>query len=165
MEIIDKKELFEAASKQGASADFIETFEKNFDIAEIQKLVVGSDTKEEAFQKIHEKYPVLKVEELKKIFDDYAANMNVAEDSGSEEVVDLEDDALEEVAGGSIGSWLKKNWAGLTVAVVCTVAGSALGAPMIGAMVGQTAMGLVNNEVAKKDTKKDAKTDNSNVMG
>ena len=58
MEIIDKKDLFDAASKQGASADFIETFEKNFDIAEIQKLVAGSDTKEEAFQKIHEKYPV-----------------------------------------------------------------------------------------------------------
>ena len=41
------------------------------------------------------------------------------------------------------------------------MAGAALGSPMIGAMVGQTAMGLVNSEVAKKDVKKDAETDQS----
>lgn len=161
MEKINTNELFETAAKQGASADFIETFEKNFDLAEIQNIIASCDTQDEAFQKLHEKYPVLKIEELKKQFDEYAANMNLSENSESEEVVDLEDDALEAVAGGSIGSWLKKNWAGLAVGVVCTVAGAALGSPMIGAMVGQTAMGLVNSQVAKKDQKKDAETDQS----
>ena len=165
MEHIDKNEFYQSAQEQGVSPKELESFTSQIDIEEIQTIVSACNSMEEALHKIAEKYTFIKYEDLKKNFDDYVANMQSGgDDRDNEEMVDLEDDALEDVAGGSIGSWIKKNWPGLVVGVAVTVAGTAIGQPMLGATLGMTAMNLTNSQYQKKLTPADAETDASHTF-
>ena len=96
-------------------------------LAEVEELVLSCHTDDEAVEKLCEAYPGIDQAWLKQLIaDSKAQTMAFAsqkEDPTSEEMTDLEDDALEEVAGGSVGSWFKKNWPTvLTVVAVCGVA-------------------------------------------
>ncbi len=163
MERLDKKILFETAKNEGASEQVIADFEKQFSVEEIQEIVASCDNVDEACEKLCKKYPVLQYDELKKQIDALASQAQGAEsDSASEEMVDLNEDDLEAVAGGSIGSWFKKNWAGLVVGGVLTAALCAIpGGAMIGLTVGPMAMQMVNSQAAKSEKTADAKSDNS----
>ena len=79
---------------------------------EIESIIAASNSPEEAFTKIAQAYPSISVEELRK---NYEAEKEKAEEDfknqpKSELVENLSDEALEEVAGGSFGGWVKKNW-------------------------------------------------------
>ena len=79
---------------------------------EIEAIIATANSPEEAFKKISQAYPSISEEELKK---NYEAEKKKAEQdfknlSKSEVVENLSDEALEEVAGGNFGSWVKKNW-------------------------------------------------------
>ena len=162
MEMIDKNDLQELAIEKGVDTQALADFETQYGVEEIQKIVASCDTMEEACQKLCEKFPSLKYEDLKKQFDEYVAKAQENDgDSESEEIVDLDEDDLEAVAGGGIGSWLKKNWAGLVVGAAVTVACTAIGAPMLGMVMAPTLTSMVNQQVQKKDTPADAKADNS----
>lgn len=79
---------------------------------EIEAIVATANSPEEAIKKISQAYPSISEEELQK---NYEAEKKKAEEefknlSKSEAVENLSDEALEEVAGGSFGGWVKKNW-------------------------------------------------------
>jgi len=79
---------------------------------EIEAIVATANSPEEAIKKISQAYPSISEEELQK---NYEAEKKKAEEefknlSNSEAVENLSDEALEEVAGGNFGSWVKKNW-------------------------------------------------------
>ena len=164
MEIIDKKTLYDAWQNEKDAGKFIEAFESQFDIEEIQRIVASCDSSEQAFKKLCEKYPSLDYAQLKKNFDDLVGQMQEKQNPESEEVLDIEDDDLEAVAGGSFGSWLKKNWAGIAVGGAIMVASTALGMPMVGMALAPTAMQMTNAQVAKKTTASDAELDKSHTL-
>ncbi len=98
----------------------------------INELIQSSNSPEEAFKKICEAYPKINMEDLKKQFEIEVkkAEENFSKSADSEEVENLSDNDLESVAGGSFGSWMKKNWpivAGATAIVVLGVGGYLLG--------------------------------------
>ena len=76
-------------------------------------------------------------------------------------MVDLAEDELEAVAGGSFGSWLKENWAGLALGAAVAIGCSAMGRPVIGAIAGSSVAILVTKYVKKKETPADAPEDKS----
>lgn len=87
---------------------------------EIEAIIATANSPEEAFKKISQAYPSISEEELKK---NYEAEKKKAEQdfknlSKSEAVENLSDEALEEVAGGNFGSWVKKNWPYLVAGAV-----------------------------------------------
>ena len=162
MEMLDKKDLYEMAVKNGADAHALTDFETEFGIEEIQKIIASCSNIDEACRKLSEKFPLLKYEELKKQFDEYVKKAReIAADAESEKVVELAEDELEAVAGGSFGSWLKENWAGLALGAAVAIGCSAMGRPLIGAIAGSSVAILVNTSVKKKETPADAPKDSS----
>ena len=159
MEIIDNKTLRAALENEGVEKSSIEAFESKFDIEEMQRIVSSCETPEEYFEKLSEKYPTLKNDDLKESFDKFLKQSEEnADNSESEEEIELDEDDLEAVAGGSVGSWFKKNWRGLAVGAAC------LAIPGIGLFVAPTAMQLVNKQAEKKNTASDAEEDKSHTL-
>lgn len=164
MEFIEKNSLYDAWQNEKDAGKFIEAFESQYDIEEIQRIVASCSSSEQAFKKLCERYPSLDYDQLKKNFDDLVRQMQEKQNPESEEVLDIEDDDLEAVAGGSFGSWLKKNWAGIAVGGAIMVASSAIGMPMIGMALAPMAMQMTNSKVAKKTTASDAELDKSHTL-
>lgn len=86
-------------------------------IKDLEAIVASTNTPEEAFKKIAAAYPSVSVEELKKNYEEEKkkAEAEFSKCSKSEDVENLSDDALEEIAGGSFGGWVKKNWSYLVL--------------------------------------------------
>lgn len=164
MEFIEKNTLYDAWQNEKDAGKFIEAFESQYDIEEIQRIVASCSSSEQAFKKLCERYPSLDYDQLKKNFDDLVRQMQEKQNPESEEVLDIEDDDLEAVAGGSFGSWLKKNWAGIAVGGAIMVASSAIGMPMLGMTLAPMAMQMTNSQVAKKTTASDAELDKSHTL-
>ena len=79
---------------------------------QIEQIIAESNSADEAFDKICQTYPEINKAELKEHFDEETkkAEQQLSENSDSETVENLSEDDLESVAGGSFGSWMKKNW-------------------------------------------------------
>ena len=119
MESINKQELMDALKSNGLDPSNVE----NFNVAEIEQIVSSCNSVEEAIQKICEKNPQADAESIKKLLEDmqkaFMAQSPSELEKMSDEFVDLEDGDLEAVAGGSVGSWFKKNWPTLvTIAAI-----------------------------------------------
>lgn len=119
MESINKQELMNVLKNNGIDPSGVE----NLNVAEIEQIVSSCNSTDEAIQKICEKNPQIDAESIKELLADMQkAIMSQGaseEERMSEELVDLEDGDLEAVAGGSIGSWFKKNWPTLvTIAAI-----------------------------------------------
>ena len=79
---------------------------------ELEAIIASVDNPEEAINKIVQAYPSINAEELRK---NYEAEKGKAEEKFrnqeiTDDVENLSDEALEEVAGGNFGGWVKKNW-------------------------------------------------------
>ena len=83
------------------------------DLTKIEEIISGANNIDEICTKMKEAYPDFNETEFKKSITETAKN--------SEATQDLSDDTLEEVAGGSAGSWLKKNYE--TICRVVVLAG------------------------------------------
>mgnify|MGYP006916033913 CR=1 FL=1 len=110
MKTMNEKALKDFIREQGAAEEVVNAL----DMEGVEKIISSCDTMDEALDKICEAYPELDKKELadaielaRKTVDDQLA---ASSDSASEEMVDLNEDDLEAVAGGSAGSWFKKNW-------------------------------------------------------
>ncbi len=99
---------------------------------EINEIISAAGTPEEALEKICNTYPEVDREVLVKNFEEEKekAEKAFAEKADSEAIQNLSEDELESVAGGSFGSWMKKNWpyvvgtaAIATVGAVCLIRG------------------------------------------
>ena len=79
---------------------------------EIEVIISKSNSYEEALKNICEAYPEIDYELLKKNFEEEKkkAEKSFMEKTDSEAIQNLSEHELEEVAGGSFGSWMKKNW-------------------------------------------------------
>ncbi|EID85726.1 hypothetical protein MSI_05450 [Treponema sp. JC4] len=77
------------------------------DFSKLTNAINGSSSINEACKKICEVFPELSEEELKEATDLIISNLNQKQ---QEEVTNLSENDLEAVAGGSFGSWMKKNW-------------------------------------------------------
>ena len=110
MKIIDEKALKDFYRQQGATEEAVNAV----DLKKVEDLILSCGSMEEAIDTICETYPQLDKEWLKKTVEDAKqevdAQLEANSNPDSEDVVDLDEDDLEAVAGGSAGSWFKKNW-------------------------------------------------------
>ncbi len=96
---------------------------------EIDAIIATASSPEEALKKVSEAFPGVTYAELQK---QYEAEQKKAEESfarrgESEDVENLSESDLESVAGGSFGSWMKKNWPIVAgTAVFVTIAGASV---------------------------------------
>ena len=100
----------ENMKKLGFTDDFVQKVTENKDFEAIRKIMDESVSFEDAAAKVKEEFPSINIDEVRKNLEELEKQNENAGDSSSDEVVDLEDDALEAVAGGSVGSWFKSNW-------------------------------------------------------
>ena len=79
---------------------------------EIERIIKTSGTPDEALSNICKAFPDVDYEVLKKSFDDEKkkAEKSFSKSEDSDDIQNLSEDDLEAVAGGSFGSWMKKNW-------------------------------------------------------
>ena len=94
----------------GFTDDFVQKVTENKDFEAIKKIMDESVSFEDAAAKVKKQFPSINIDEVRKNLEELEKQKENAGDSSSDEVVDLEDDALEAVAGGSVGSWFKSNW-------------------------------------------------------
>ena len=109
MKTLNEEQMKELLKKEGLNNEVIGSI--NF--AELEETVLSCTTIEEALKKLGEKYPEIyqkTFDECYKYVKEELDKQLYANNSDSEEVVDLEDDDLESVAGGSVGSFFKKHW-------------------------------------------------------
>ena len=110
MKIIDEKALKDFYRQQGATEEAVNAV----DLKKVEDLILSCGSMEEAIDTICETYPQLDKEWLKKTVEDAKqevdAQLEANSNPDSEDIVDLDEDDLEAVAGGSAGSWFKKNW-------------------------------------------------------
>lgn len=109
MKTLNEEQIKELLKKEGLNNEVIGSI--NF--AELEETVLSCTTTEEALKKLAEKYPEIdqqSFDECYKYVKEELDKQLYANNSDSEEVVDLEDDDLESVAGGSVGSFFKKHW-------------------------------------------------------
>lgn len=119
--------LLENMREMGYSEEQIRQTGLNPHLSEFVKIIDAANSFEEILEKIKEVNPDFDEAEFKKLCESQDALPEKKTDSDCEEMVDLEDDALEAVAGGSIGSWFKKNWKTVVGAVVAGPAGAVVG--------------------------------------
>ena len=95
---------------------------------EIAKIASQAGSLEKAIENIIEVYPEIDAEELRKQFKIISeeTEKRYNEKYDSEVAEELSDSQLESVAGGSFGSWMKKNWPYVLGAAVIVTAGSYL---------------------------------------
>ncbi len=110
MKIIDEKALKDFYRQQGATEEAVNAV----DLKKVEDLILSCGSMEEAIDTICETYPQLDKKWLKKTVEDAKqevdAQLEANSNPDSEDIVDLDEDDLEAVAGGSAGSWFKKNW-------------------------------------------------------
>ncbi len=110
MKIIDEKALKDFYRQQGATEEAVNAV----DLKKVEDLILSCGSMEEAIDTICETYPQLDKEWLEKTVEDAKqevdAQLEANSNPDSEDIVDLDEDDLEAVAGGSVGSWFKKNW-------------------------------------------------------
>ena len=118
-----KEQLFAAGATEEQLADI--------DFEKIESIISGAENINEISSKMKEVFPSFNETEFRKAISETAKN--------SEDAQDLSDEALEEVAGGSGGSWLKKNYE-----TICRVA------VLVGALgVGYGFGRIIGNKIAK----------------
>ena len=105
----------------------IKKMKENPEYENYMKIVDESDTFEEAVEKLSEKYEGFDAEKFREICENQGELLEKEGEDDSEEVFDLDEDDLEAVAGGGIGSWFKKNWKKVVGAALGGVAGYAIG--------------------------------------
>ena len=114
---MNEKELKTQLLEAGATEEQIE----KVDFAKIESIIDNASSIEGLSKSLKEAYPDFNEEEFKKA---------VAENTKDNDAVEnLSDEALEAVAGGSVGSWLNKNKAWLIP--VATVAAIGIGGAII----------------------------------
>ncbi len=114
--------LLENMKKAGCSEEEIRKVAENPEFNTFEEIISGSDSFDEALEKLKETYPNLDVAEVKKVAEEQAGQRTA--DADSDEVTDLDEDALEAVAGGSFQFGM--NWkTGLGLALG-GIAGAAL---------------------------------------
>ena len=95
---------------------------------EIEAIIKTSGSPDEALSNICKAFPEVDYELLKKNYDEEIkkAEISFSQSKNSEVIQNLSENELESVAGGSFGSWMKKNWpivlglaAIATVGIVC----------------------------------------------
>ncbi|EID85743.1 hypothetical protein MSI_05620 [Treponema sp. JC4] len=97
----------------GFSDEIIQKVTEHKDYEAIAKIMDESVSFEDAAARISKEFPSINMEEVKKNLEEMSKQHEEAGNSSSEEVVDIEDDDLEAVAGGAsggLGSWFKSNW-------------------------------------------------------
>ena len=124
MKATSEQNIKNALKDQGIDIDSA----PNINMNELEEIALSCSSVEEAIEKICEKNPQIDAEHLKNDFANLQFNMLDNEssktDSMSEEAIELDEDDLEAVAGGSVGSWFKKNWpAVLAITAVCVGVG------------------------------------------
>ncbi len=114
--------LIDNMKQAGCSEETIRAVAENPEFENVEKIISESDSLDQALEKLHETYPDLDVAELKKACNDQ--NAERAPETDSEEMMDLDEDDLEAVAGGTYQFGL--NWqTGLGIALG-GIAGAAL---------------------------------------
>ena len=96
---MNEKELKQQLLAAGATEEQI----AKINFARIEEIISQAGNLDELCNLMVKNYPGFNVQEFKK------AVTEGANAKDSEEAVDLSDEALENVAGGSLGSWIKKN--------------------------------------------------------
>lgn len=124
--------------KNGVSAEDIKKIQGKFDAEKITETVEKAISPQEAFKALHDLYPELKVEELKKQSDFMMGQIAAAvEEAQKKGTIELTTEELDSVAGGGIfsdiGNWFKNNWKTILVGAAIIVAGAACTALMLGA--------------------------------
>jgi len=141
----------------GIAAADIKKIQYKFDAEKITETVENATSPDEAFKALHDLYPELKVEELKKqsnfMMNQLAQAVEEVKKKGS---VELTAEELDCIAGGGIfsdiGNWFSNNWKKILVGAAIflvsvaafTVGGAALGlagGAILGAISGQGALG------------------------
>ena len=79
---------------------------------EKEKIIKNSGTPDEALSNICKAFPELDNELLRKNFEEERkkAEKSFSKAEDSDDIQNLSEEDLEAVAGGSFGSWMKKNW-------------------------------------------------------
>jgi len=99
---------------------------------EVEEIIRTAAGPEDAMEKICQAFPEIDRELLKENFEKEKkkAEKFFADGADSEALQTLSEDELEAVAGGSFGSWMKKNWpivlgaaAFITVGAICLIRG------------------------------------------
>ncbi|EID85727.1 hypothetical protein MSI_05460 [Treponema sp. JC4] len=98
-------------------------------LEELKTLITQADSPEQAIDNIIKAYPEIDAETLRNQFkaSTKQAEQMVAEQRTSEITQDLSEEELAEIAGGSFGSWMKKNWPYVLGAAVIITGGLAIG--------------------------------------
>lgn len=141
-----KEELKITLEENGFSAENIEKIQNKYDVEKITEIVDGCSSPKEAFEAIHNAYPDIAVEELKKTCDFTMEQIAAAmKEKKPEGLVELTMDELENVAGGgvfdAIGDFFKNNWKKILIGAAIVVGVAALGAVTFG--VGMAGMGAL----------------------
>lgn len=131
-------ELKKIMEGSGLSAEEISKFQAKFDAEKITETVENASCASEAFKALHELYPELEIENLKKQCDFMMGQIAAAvEESKKKGPVELSNEELENVAGGGIfsdiGNWFKNNWKTILVGAAVLVACAAVVALTMGA--------------------------------
>lgn len=129
---MDKMELKSELLAEGVT----EAALTNLNLPKIEEIISGSNNLDEICTKMKDAYPDFNEAEFRKTLTETAKN--------SEDTQDLSDEALEEVAGGSAGSWLKKNYE--TICRVAVLTGL-LGFAYVG---GKYVGNKISNKIAQK---------------
>ena len=133
-----KEELRVTLENNGFSAENIEKIQNKYDVEKITEIVDGCSSPKEAFEALHNEYPELAVEEMKKRCDFTMEQIAAAmKEKKPEGLVELTMDELENVAGGgvfdAIGDFFKNNWKKILIGTAIVVGAAALGAVTFGA--------------------------------
>ena len=155
--------LLENMRELGYSEEDLRKVEANPELENFAKIIDAANSFEEAAANLKKAYPNLDVAEFKKLCESEESMPAKEADTDSEEMTDLEDDALEAVAGGSIGSWFKKNWKAVAGFVVAGPAGAVVGGIMGMSQKQQTATGASSRQVAEEA--RGEKTENGLILG
>ena len=154
--------LSENMKALGYSEEEIKKVKDNPEYENFVKILDESDSFEEAVKKFEEMYQDFDAAKFREVCESQAEQKDDVSDD-SEEILDLEDDALEAVAGGSFGSFFKKNWKTITGAVVGGVAGAAVGWVLSLKQKKQSPTGAASPD-SINSVNEDDKTNNGNVI-
>jgi hypothetical protein len=154
--------LSENMKALGYSEEEIKKVKDNPEYENFAKILDESNSFEEAVKKFEDMYQDFDAAKFREACESQAEQKDDVSDD-SEEILDLEDEALEAVAGGSIGSFFKKNWKTITGAVVGGVAGAAVGWVLSLKQKTQSPTGAASPD-SINSVSEDDKTNNGNVI-
>jgi hypothetical protein len=115
-------EMVKAFSEAGLKAADLKKIEKKVDAEKITKAVESAATLEDGIKAVCKLHPELNAKELKKQMDFYAdqlSSSNSAKTRKLDEAMELTEDELEHVAGGTGSSSI--NWKAILIGVACAL--------------------------------------------